>query len=73
MDEAGWLEAEPLEDKQNRVDLRKLPFVTIDGEVMPGILTRCIARSAPGRWRLWVAIADVITCARLRAGRGRPS
>ena len=39
VDEAGRLEAEPLEeDKQNRVDLRKLPFVTIDGEVFHGEL-----------------------------------
>ena len=33
IDEAGRLEAEPLEeDKQQRVDLRGLAFVTIDGE-----------------------------------------
>ena len=33
VDEAGRLEQEPSEeDKKHRIDLRKLPFVTIDGE-----------------------------------------
>ena len=61
VDEAGRLEAEPLEeDKQNRVDLRKLPFVTIDGEDARDFddAVYCEKRTLGG-WRLWVAIADV--------------
>ena len=60
-DEAGHLEAEPLEaDKQHRVDLRKLPFVTIDGEDARDFddAVYCEKRRLGG-WRLWVAIADV--------------
>lgn len=61
VDEAGRLEAEPLEeDKENRVDLRKLPFVTIDGEDARDFddAVYCEKRTLGG-WRLWVAIADV--------------
>ncbi len=61
VDEAGRLEAEPLEeDKQHRVDLRKLPFVTIDGEDARDFddAVYCEKRTLGG-WRLWVAIADV--------------
>ena len=61
VDEAGRLEAEPLEeDKQQRVDLRKLPFVTIDGEDARDFddAVYCEKRRLGG-WRLWVAIADV--------------
>ncbi|MCP5129197.1 MAG: ribonuclease R [Pseudomonadales bacterium] len=61
VDEAGRLEAEPLEeDKQNRVDLRKLAFVTIDGEDARDFddAVYCEKRTLGG-WRLWVAIADV--------------
>ncbi len=61
VEEAGHLEAEPLEeDKQNRVDLRKLPFVTIDGEDARDFddAVYCEKRTLGG-WRLWVAIADV--------------
>jgi len=61
VDEAGRLEAEPLEeDKNNRVDLRKLPFVTIDGEDARDFddAVYCEKRTLGG-WRLWVAIADV--------------
>jgi len=61
VDEAGRLEAEPLEeDKKNRVDLRKLPFVTIDGEDARDFddAVYCEKRTLGG-WRLWVAIADV--------------
>ena len=47
-------------DKQHRVDLRKLPFVTIDGEDARDFddAVYCEKRSGGG-WRLWVAIADV--------------
>jgi ribonuclease R len=61
VEEAGRLEAEPLEeDKQHRVDLRKLPFVTIDGEDARDFddAVYCEKRTLGG-WRLWVAIADV--------------
>lgn len=61
VDEAGRLEAEPREaDKQHRVDLRKLPFVTIDGEDARDFddAVYCEKRRLGG-WRLWVAIADV--------------
>ncbi len=61
VEEAGALEPEPLEeDKQFRVDLRKLPFVTIDGEDARDFddAVYCEKRTMGG-WRLWVAIADV--------------
>ncbi len=59
--EAQALAAEPLEeDKLHRVDLRKLPFVTIDGEDARDFddAVYCEAKLLGG-WRLWVAIADV--------------
>jgi ribonuclease R len=63
IDEAGRLEAEPLEeDKQHRVDLRDLAFVTIDGEDARDFddAVYCEKRRGGWRgWRLWVAIADV--------------
>lgn len=61
VEEAGHLEAEPLEeDKRFRVDLRKLSFVTIDGEDARDFddAVYCEKRWGGG-WRLWVAIADV--------------
>ncbi len=47
-------------DKQNRVDLRHLPFVTIDGEDARDFddAVYCEAKRSGG-WRLYVAIADV--------------
>ncbi|MCB1689309.1 MAG: ribonuclease R [Halioglobus sp.] len=61
LDEASRLEAEPLEaDKEHRVDLRKLPFVTIDGEDARDFDDAVYCEQASnGKWRLWVAIADV--------------
>ena len=59
--EAQALSAEPLEeDKLHRVDLRKLPFVTIDGEDARDFddAVYCETKKSGG-WRLWVAIADV--------------
>jgi ribonuclease R len=61
IDEAGRLEAEPLEeDKAHRVDLRDLPFVTIDGEDARDFddAVYCASRRGGG-FTLWVAIADV--------------
>lgn len=46
--------------KLNRVDLRHLPFVTIDGEDARDFDDAVYAEEkASGGWRLWVAIADV--------------
>lgn len=60
-DEAGSLREEPEEqDKKHRIDLRNLPFVTIDGEDARDFddAVYCEKRRRGG-WRLWVAIADV--------------
>lgn len=59
--EAAQLEAEPLEgDKKHRIDLRKLPFVTIDGEDARDFDDAVYCEKQDnGTWRLWVAIADV--------------
>ncbi|WP_317929456.1 ribonuclease R [Halioxenophilus sp. WMMB6] len=47
-------------DKRKRVDLRKLPFVTIDGEDARDFDDAVYAeRKKGGGWRLFVAIADV--------------
>jgi ribonuclease R len=50
----------PEEAKLNRVDLRDLPLVTIDGEDARDFddAVYCEAKKGGG-WRLWVAIADV--------------
>ncbi|KEA64601.1 3'-to-5' exoribonuclease RNase R [Marinobacterium lacunae] len=48
------------EDKANRVDLRELPFVTIDGEDARDFDDAVYCEKKRfGGWRLWVAIADV--------------
>ncbi len=48
------------EDKRNRVDLRELPFVTIDGEDARDFDDAVYCEKKRfGGWRLWVAIADV--------------
>ncbi len=48
------------EHKKCRVDLRHLPFVTIDGEDARDFDDAVYAeRKRSGGWRLWVAIADV--------------
>lgn len=57
----GELTAEVEESaKANRVDLRDLPLVTIDGEDAKDFDDAVYAeRKKSGGWRLWVAIADV--------------
>jgi ribonuclease R len=59
--EAAALDDEPSEaDKKDRIDLRDLPFVTIDGEDARDFddAVYCEKKTLGG-WRLWVAIADV--------------
>lgn len=47
-------------DKQHRLDLRELPFVTIDGEDAKDFDDAVYCeQQAGGEWRLWVAVADV--------------
>lgn len=48
-------------DKKHRIDLRDLPFVTIDGEDAKDFddAVYCERNKATGGWRLFVAIADV--------------
>lgn len=60
IEEAGKL---PIEvraaDKSNRVDVRHLPFVTIDGEDARDFDDAVLCERRRGGWRLYVAIADV--------------
>jgi ribonuclease R len=59
--EAGGFRDEPTaNDKRHRIDLRELPFVTIDGEDARDFDDAvCCRRRRGGGWLLWVAIADV--------------
>jgi ribonuclease R len=59
--EASSLAAEPTDaDKQHRVDLTDLAFVTIDGEDARDFDDAVYCeKKRGGGWRLWVAIADV--------------
>lgn len=58
--EAAGISSEVLEvDKQHRVDVRHLPFVTIDGEDARDFDDAVLCERRKGGWRLYVAIADV--------------
>lgn len=58
--EAAILPSEVAEaDKLNRIDVRKLPFVTIDGEDARDFDDAVLCERRRGGWRLYVAIADV--------------
>ncbi len=58
--EAAVLPAEVAEqDKLHRVDVRHLPFVTIDGEDARDFDDAVLCERRRGGWRLFVAIADV--------------
>ncbi len=46
-------------DKKHRIDLRDLPFVTIDGEDARDFDDAVYCKRNGTGWRLWVAIADV--------------
>ena len=60
LEEAGALGEEPLhQDKQHRVDLRHLSFVTIDGEDARDFDDAVYCEREGNNYRLWVAIADV--------------
>ena len=60
MAEAGRQQEPGPEEIRQRVDLRKLPFVTIDGEDARDFDDAVYCESKLwGGWRLWVAIADV--------------
>ncbi len=57
----------PEQAKQGRVDLRKLPLVTIDGEDARDFDDAVFCqKKRGGGWTLWVAIADVSYYVRLR-------
>ena len=49
----------PEESKEGRIDIRKLPLVTIDGEDARDFDDAVYCESTPKGWRLYVAIADV--------------
>jgi len=56
----GLEEKVPDEAKQNRIDLRQLPLVTIDGEDARDFDDAVFCKPLEsGGWQLWVAIADV--------------
>lgn len=61
LDQTSTISAEVLEeDKQHRVDLRKLPLVTIDDESAKDFDDAVYAwKTKSGSWKLIVAIADV--------------
>jgi ribonuclease R len=55
-------------ETRGRIDLRQLPFVTIDGEDAKDFDDAVYAeRRKAGGWRLWVAIADVSNYVRVNS------
>ena len=56
---AALTEEVPEAAKKGRVDLRKLPLVTIDGADARDFDDAVHCKRTPKGWRLWVAIADV--------------
>jgi ribonuclease R len=57
---SGLTEEVPEEAKSNRIDLRQLPLVTIDGEDARDFDDAVFCEPLEqGGWQLWVAIADV--------------
>lgn len=57
---SGLSEQVPDEAKENRIDLRQLPLVTIDGEDARDFDDAVFCEPLDdGGWQLWVAIADV--------------
>ena len=57
---SGLSEEVPDDAKQNRIDLRQLPLVTIDGEDARDFDDAVFCEPLEdGGWQLWVAIADV--------------
>lgn len=61
IDQIATIDAEVLEeDKQNRIDLRDVPLVTIDDESAKDFDDAvCAWKTDAGEWKLLVAIADV--------------
>lgn len=54
-----YAEEVPAEAYKDRVDLRELPLITIDGEDSRDFDDAVLAMPEEKGWRLWVAIADV--------------
>jgi len=62
-----FTEEVPEEAKKDRVDLRNLPLVTIDGEDARDFDDAVYCEKSGKGWKLWVAIADVSYYVRLRS------
>ena len=56
---AGLTREVPEESKAGRIDIRKLPLVTIDGDDARDFDDAVYCEPTPKGWRLYVAIADV--------------